>query len=59
MTKTIARYGRGDLLCIDELLSQVLTEREETRTFTGPRLCAAIVDRLAHTKARQQAAAAS
>jgi DNA replication protein DnaC len=44
-----------------ELLSQVLTEREEkasvaiasnsgfsdwTRTFTDPRLCAAIVDRL-------------
>ncbi|WP_426544802.1 IS21-like element helper ATPase IstB [Streptomyces sp. UG1] len=73
LTKTIARYGRGDLLCIDELgymeldrrgaelLFQVLTEREEknsvaiasnesfsgwTKTFTGPRLCAAIVDRL-------------
>ncbi|NUU23734.1 MAG: ATP-binding protein [Streptomycetaceae bacterium] len=95
LTKTIARYGRVDLLCIDELgyleldrrgaemLFQVLTEREEknnvaiasnesfggwTRTFTDPRLCAAIVDRLtfngsiietgtesyrlAHTKAR-------
>ena len=69
----IARYGRVDLLIIDELgymeldkrgaelLFQVLTEREEkasvaiatnqpfsewTRTFTDPRLCAAIVDRL-------------
>jgi hypothetical protein len=69
----IARYGRVDLLCIDELgymeldrrgaelLFQVLTEREEknsisiasnesfsgwTKTFTDPRLCAAIVDRL-------------
>ena len=67
------RYGRVDLLCIDELgymeldrrgaelLIQVLTEREEknsvaiasndsfggwTKTFTDPRLCAAIVDRL-------------
>jgi DNA replication protein DnaC len=100
LTKTIARYGRVDLLCIDELgymeldrrgaelLFQVLTEREEknsvaiasnesfsgwTKTFTDPRLCAAIVDRLtfngtiietgtksyrmAHTKARQQKAA--
>ncbi|MER5776783.1 IS21-like element helper ATPase IstB [Streptomyces sp. NPDC002039] len=73
LTKTIARYGRVDLLCIDELgymeldrrgaelLFQVLTEREEknsvaiasnesfsgwTKTFTNPRLCAAIVDRL-------------
>ena len=73
LTKTIARYGRTDLLCIDELgymeldrrgaelLIQVLTEREEkasdaiasnesfsgwTKTFTDPRLCAAIVDRL-------------
>ncbi len=74
LNKTIARYGRADLLCIDELgymeldrhhgaelLFQVLTEREEknsvaiasnesfggwTRTFTDPRLCAAIVDRL-------------
>lgn len=71
--RTIARYGRVDLLCIDELgymeldrhgaelLFQVLTEREEknsvaiasnesfsgwTRTFTDPRLCSAIVDRL-------------
>lgn len=73
LAKTIARYGRLDLLCIDELgymeldkrgaelLFQVLTEREEkasvaiatnesfsgwTKTFTDPRLCAAIVDRL-------------
>jgi DNA replication protein DnaC len=73
LTKTIARYGRVDPLCLDELgymeldrrgaelLFQVLTEREErsavaiasneafsgwTRTFTDPRLCAAIVDRL-------------
>ncbi|CAL9673508.1 IS21-like element helper ATPase IstB [Streptomyces sp. enrichment culture] len=59
LNKTIARYGRVDLLCIDEL--GVLTEREEknsvatasnesfggwTKTFTDPRLCAAIVDRL-------------
>ncbi|MFB8281188.1 IS21-like element helper ATPase IstB [Nocardia colli] len=100
LTKTIARYGRVDLLCIDELgymeldkrgaelLFQVLTEREEknsvaiasndsfgswTKTFTDPRLCAAIVDRLtfggniietgtdsyrlAHTKAALAAAA--
>ncbi|MGI5143906.1 IS21-like element helper ATPase IstB [Streptomyces sp. CA-106110] len=98
LTKTIARYGRVDLLCIDELgyleldrrgaemLFQVLTEREEknsvaiasnesfggwTKTFTDPRLCAAIVDRLtfngtiietgtesyrlAQTRAKQQA----
>lgn len=73
LTKTIARYGRVDLLCIDELgymeldrrgaelPLQVLTEREEknsvaiasnesfggwTGTYTDPRLCAAIVDRL-------------
>lgn len=73
LAKTIARYGRVDLLMIDELgymeldkrgaelLFQVLTEREEknsiaiasnesfsgwTKTFTDPRLCAAIVDRL-------------
>jgi DNA replication protein DnaC len=102
LTKTIARYGRVDLLCIDELgymelgrrgaelLFQVLTEREEknsvaiasnesfsgwTKTFTDPRLCAAIVDRLtfganiietgtnsyrlAHARAQRAAAAAS
>ena len=74
-TKTINRYGRVDLLVIDELgyleldrrgaelLFQVLTEREEknaiaiasnqsfsawTDTFTDPRLCAAIVDRLTY-----------
>jgi DNA replication protein DnaC len=73
LTKTIARYGRVDLLCLDEfgyldldaagakLLFQVFTEREERRavavasnapfsewgrTFTDPRLCAAVVDRL-------------
>jgi DNA replication protein DnaC len=72
LTKTINRYGRVDLLCVDqlgymeldrrgaELLFQVLTEREEqgergyrfqrelgwTRTFTDPRLCAAIVDQI-------------
>ena len=73
LARTIARYGRVDLLCIDELgymeldrrgaelLFQVLTEREEknsvaiasnesfagwTNTFTDPRLCSAIVDRL-------------
>jgi DNA replication protein DnaC len=99
LTKTIARYGRVDLLCLDELgylaldrrgaelLFQVLTEREERasvaiatnepfsgwpNTFTDPRLCAAIVDRLtfdghiietgttsyrlAHTRARKAAA---
>ena len=75
LTKVIARYGRIDLLCLDELgylqldrrgaelLFQVLTEREEktaiaiasnepfsgwTKTFTDPRLCAAIVDRLTY-----------
>jgi DNA replication protein DnaC len=73
LSKTIARYGRIDLLCLDELgyveldlrstelLFQVFTEWEElssvaiasnsafsewARTFTDPRLCAAIVDRL-------------
>lgn len=73
LTKLISRYGRVDLLLVDELgyleldrrgaelLFQVLTEREErsaiaiasnepfsswTKTFTDPRLCAAIVDRL-------------
>ena len=73
LVRSIARYGRVDLLLIDELgymaldrrgaqlLFQVLTEREEknsvgiasnesfsgwTKTFTYPRLCAAIVDRL-------------
>ncbi|MEO9220249.1 MAG: IS21-like element helper ATPase IstB [Mycobacteriaceae bacterium] len=73
LSKLIARYGRVDLILVDELgyleldrrgaelLFQVLTEREErsaiaiasnepfsgwTKTFTDPRLCAAIVDRL-------------
>ena len=73
LSKTIARYGRVDLICLDELgymeldkrgaelLFQVLTEREGKagvaiasnesfsswpKTFTDPRLCAAIVDRL-------------
>lgn len=73
LTKTINRYGRVDLLLLDETrvhgarqtraepLFQVLTGREEktpiaiannesfsgsTITFTDPRLCAAIVDRL-------------
>ena len=73
LSKMIARYGRVDLLCLDELgyleldrrgaelLFQVFTEREErasvavasnsafsewARTFTDPRLCAAIVDRI-------------
>ncbi|MFD4248035.1 IS21-like element helper ATPase IstB [Streptomyces sp. NPDC058525] len=71
--RTLARYSRVDLLCLDEfgyldldkpgakLLFQVFTEREERRaiaiasnapfsewkqTFTDPRLCAAIVDRV-------------
>lgn len=75
LAKTINRYGRVDLLIIDELgymsldtrgaelLFQVMTEREEknsiaiasnesfggwTKTFTDPRLCAAIVDRLTY-----------
>jgi DNA replication protein DnaC len=73
LSKLITRYGRFDLILVDELgyleldrrgaelLFQVLTEREErsaiaiasnepfsawTRTFTDPRLFAAIVDRL-------------
>ncbi len=76
LSRTISRYGRVDLLCLDdelgtmeldrrgaELLFHVLTEREErsavaiasnepfsgwTKTFTDPRLCAAIVDRLTY-----------
>src|SRR5699024_2101593 len=74
LAKTIARYGRADLLCTDELgymqldrrgaalLFQVLTERAEQasvalaatepsggwpKTLTDPRVCAALVDRLA------------
>ena len=73
LTRTVGRYGRLDLLLIDELgylhldprgaelLFQVITEREErasvavgtnapfsewAATFTDPRLCAAIIDRL-------------
>ncbi|MFJ2154394.1 IS21-like element helper ATPase IstB [Streptomyces microflavus] len=73
LSRTIARYGRVDLLCLDEfgyldldkagakLLFQIFTEREERRaiaiasnapfsewkqTFTDPRLCTAIVDRV-------------
>jgi DNA replication protein DnaC len=75
LSRTIGRYGRIDLLCLDELgyieldrrgaelLFQVFTEREErasvaiasnapfsewTSTFSDPRLCAAIVDRLTY-----------
>jgi DNA replication protein DnaC len=75
LARTVARYGRIDLLIIDELgylsldrrgaelLFEVLTEREEkasiavasneafsswSTTFTDPRLCAAIVDRLTY-----------
>jgi DNA replication protein DnaC len=73
LAEAIARYGRVDLLCLDEfgyldldkvgakLLFQIFTEREERRaiaiasnapfsewkqTFTDPRLCTAIVDRV-------------
>lgn len=73
LSRAVARYGRLDLLLIDELgylhldergaelLFQVITEREErasiavatnapfsewNRTFTDPRLCAAVIDRL-------------
>lgn len=73
LSRVVARYGRYDLLAIDELgyvhldqraaelLFQILTEREErasiaiasnapfsewTKTFTDPRLAAAIVDRI-------------
>lgn len=73
LSKTIARYGKVDLLCLDEfsyleldpagakLLFQIMTEREERRSiavasnapfsewkrsFTDPRLCKAIVDRI-------------
>jgi DNA replication protein DnaC len=73
LTRLVARYGRYDLLCIDELgylhlddrgaelLFQIITEREErasiavatnapfsewANTFTDPRLCSAIIDRL-------------
>lgn len=75
LTKVLTRYGRCDLLCLDEfgyleldkagakLLFQIFTDREErraiaiasnapfsewNRTFTDPRLCTAIVDRLTY-----------
>ncbi len=73
LSRVVARYGRYDLLAIDELayvrldqraaelLFQILTEREErasiaiasnapfsewTKTFTDPRLAAAVIDRI-------------
>ena len=73
LSRVVGRYGRLELLCLDELgyleldrrgaelLFQVITEREErasiavasnapfsewSRTFTDPRLAAAVVDRL-------------
>jgi DNA replication protein DnaC len=73
LSRVINRYGRLDLLAIDELgyvhldqraaelLFQILTEREErasiaiasnapfsewTKTFTDPRLAAAVIDRI-------------
>ncbi len=73
LNRLVARYGRYELLLVDELgylhldprgaelLFQVLTEREErasvavatnspfsewSTTFTDPRLCGAIIDRL-------------
>jgi DNA replication protein DnaC len=73
LSRVVGRYGRLELLCLDELgyleldrrgaelLFQVITEREERaaiavasnapfsewgRTFTDPRLAAAVVDRL-------------
>ena len=75
LSRVVARYGRLDLLAIDELvyvhldtraaelLFQILTEREErasiaiasnapfsewTKTFTDPRLAAAVIDRLTY-----------
>jgi len=75
LTKVLTRYGRCDLLCLDEfgyldldkagakLLFQSFTDREErraiaiasnapfsewNRTFTDPRLCNAILDRLTY-----------
>lgn len=73
LSRVVARYGRYELLAIDELgyvhldqraaelLFQILTEREErasiaiasnapfsewTKTFTDPRLAAAVIDRI-------------
>ncbi|MFP5580185.1 MAG: IS21-like element helper ATPase IstB [Acidimicrobiia bacterium] len=75
LSKLVGRYGRFDLLCLDELgyvhvddrgaelLFQVITERDERasiaiasnapfsewgRTFTDPRLAAAVVDRVTY-----------
>ena len=75
LNRVVARYGRLDLLAIDELgyvhldqksaelLFQILTEREErasvaiatnapfsewTKTFTDPRLAAAVIDRITY-----------
>lgn len=75
LSKLVGRYGRLDLLCLDELgyvhvddrgaelLFQVITERDEQasiaiasnapfsewgRTFTDPRLAAAVVDRVTY-----------
>jgi len=75
LSRVVARYGRYDLLAIDELgyvhldqhsaelLFQILTEREEraavaiatnapfsewSKTFTDPRLAAAVVDRITY-----------
>lgn len=75
LSKLVGRYGRLDLLCLDELgyvhvddrgaelLFQVITERDEAgsiaiasnhpfsewgRTFTDPRLAAAVVDRVTY-----------
>jgi DNA replication protein DnaC len=75
LSRVIARYGRLDLLAIDELgyvhldqksaelLFQILTEREEkasiaiasnapfsewSKTFTDPRLAAAVIDRITY-----------
>jgi DNA replication protein DnaC len=72
LTKTINRYGRVDLLCVDIASNESFSGW--TKTFTDPRLCAAIVDRLtfggniietgtdsyrlAQTRAAQQAARA-
>ena len=75
LSRVVARYGRYELLAIDELgyvrldqhsaelLFQILTEREEraavavasnapfsewSKTFTDPRLAAAVVDRITY-----------
>jgi DNA replication protein DnaC len=75
LSKLVGRYGRLDLLCLDELgyvhvddrgaelLFQIITDRDERasiavasnapfsewgRTFTDPRLAAAVVDRVTY-----------